>query len=303
MKGPRVRKATLFQLERVWSAILRRGLARYAPVLVGLAVVVSALLGQTLYVSAGTQEGVSKNLSAEPVDGGIALNWEARGDQEAAGYRILRRYATDDSQLEVLVEDTGSARTRYIDPSVRPETEYVYRVQPIGPSGVGARSNFARVTTPTLPPVANGRIAEPPSPPPPPADASDATRTWSLLRGAASTTADGIAPTSETFWVVNDLLDKVFAYDRSGATVTYNSAKDWNLHADNTRGQGAWTDGTTLWVLDWDDRKVYAYVLTPGAGETRGDRVTGKEFSLHADNVAPQIAIASDGTTMWSRGF
>ena len=33
------------------------------------------------------------------------------------------------------------------------------------------------------------------------------------------------------------------------------------LDAANTRPTGLWSDGTTLWVLDYDDRKIYAYTL------------------------------------------
>ena len=101
--------------------------------------------------SVGVPEGAPANLTARVVDGGIALNCQPPEGEAPTGYRILRRYATDPAELMVLVEHTGSRRTRYIDHTTRPETEYVYRVQPVEPSGVGARSNYARVTTPPTP--------------------------------------------------------------------------------------------------------------------------------------------------------
>ena len=131
--------------------------------------------------------------------------------------------------------------------------------------------------------------------PPPPADTGT---TWSLMRGMESTTADGLAATTDAFWVVNVADGKVFAFDRSGTSVTYNSAKDFDLDSANTEPTGAWSDGTTLWVTDKNDENIYAYVLTPGAGETRGDRVESKEFDLHDDNNDPR-GMTSDGTTMW----
>ena len=53
-----------------------------------------------------------------------------------------------------------------------------------------------------------------------------------------------------------------------------------------------WSNGTTMWVADWDDDKLYAYTLATGA------RDTSKEFDLHLVNDNP-IGIWSDGVTMW----
>ena len=68
---------------------------------------------------------------------------------------------------------------------------------------------------------------------------------------------------------------------------------------------GIWSDGTTIWVADFGDRKLYAYELSTGA------RQTSKEIDLHTenecstpeetatdDNCSPR-GIWSDGTTMW----
>ncbi|MYD94226.1 MAG: hypothetical protein F4Y02_11165, partial [Chloroflexi bacterium] len=47
-----------------------------------------------------------------------------------------------------------------------------------------------------------------------------------------------------------------------------------------------------MWVVDPEDRKVYAYALAGGA------RHSGKDFDLHADN-ASAWGVWSDGATMW----
>ena len=62
--------------------------------------------------------------------------------------------------------------------------------------------------------------------------------------------------------------------------------------AGNASPQGIWSDDTTMWVVDDEDDKVYAYALSGGA------RDESKEFSLHTDNGDPQ-GIWSDDTTIW----
>ena len=53
-----------------------------------------------------------------------------------------------------------------------------------------------------------------------------------------------------------------------------------------------WSNGTTLWVADYTDDKVYAYNLADGS------RDTGNDISLNrlSTNI---YAIASDGVTLW----
>ena len=65
-----------------------------------------------------------------------------------------------------------------------------------------------------------------------------------------------------------------------------------DLVSANTQTSGLWSDGTTMWVADFGDDKLYAYTLSTGA------RDAGKEFDLHSDNSLP-VGLWSDGTTMW----
>ena len=67
---------------------------------------------------------------------------------------------------------------------------------------------------------------------------------------------------------------------------------DITLHSDNTAPWGIWSDGTTIWVADITDGKLYAYALADGT------RLTSKEFDLHSDNGDP-LGIWSDGDTVW----
>ena len=81
---------------------------------------------------------------------------------------------------------------------------------------------------------------------------------------------------------------------------TRNPAADFSglRSAGNTGPQGIWSDGTTMWVADITDDKIYAYDLATGA------RVPGNDFdTLKAIGDTWPRGIWSDGTTMWVVGF
>ena len=59
-----------------------------------------------------------------------------------------------------------------------------------------------------------------------------------------------------------------------------------------TAPAGIWSDGTTIWVADNNDDKLYAYALDGGA------RQESREFDLHSSNDFP-TGIWSDGYTIW----
>ena len=81
---------------------------------------------------------------------------------------------------------------------------------------------------------------------------------------------------------------------------TRNPAAEFNTleAAGNTWPDGIWSDGTTMWVVDWLDQEIYAYDMVSKA------RVPGKEFNTleAAGNTWPG-GIWSDGTTMWVADF
>ena len=68
--------------------------------------------------------------------------------------------------------------------------------------------------------------------------------------------------------------------------------RSFALDSANTTPHGIWSDGTTMWVNDFDDNKLYAYTLA------NGSRDTSKEFALTAANTNLH-GLWSDGTTIW----
>ena len=74
------------------------------------------------------------------------------------------------------------------------------------------------------------------------------------------------------------------------------SGSDFTLDAANDYPTGIWADGTTMWVADFEDAKLYAYRMSDRS------RDSGKDFTLDAANGSP-VGIWSDGTTMWASDF
>ena len=124
------------------------------------------------------------------------------------------------------------------------------------------------------------------------------------IKGSIQLDCDNLAPSGlwsdgETMWVSDFIDDKLYAYRVAAgagydAGVTYDPAKDIVLHSDNDYVIDMWSDGTTMWVLDRADNKVYAYMLS-GAG---AERDSAKDFVLVSNNDRPR-SIWSHGTTVW----
>ena len=76
----------------------------------------------------------------------------------------------------------------------------------------------------------------------------------------------------------------------------WKAADDFNTlrAAGNQRANGIWSDGTTIWVADDQDDKLYAYNLRTKARDAARDFNT----LAAAGNESPE-GIWSDGTTMW----
>ena len=82
----------------------------------------------------------------------------------------------------------------------------------------------------------------------------------------------------------------------SPGDMTHVPDRDFNTlkAAGNDNPEGIWSDGTTMWVADYTDGKIYAYNLRSRA------RDPDKDFNTlsTAGNEEPR-GIWSDGTTMW----
>ena len=104
----------------------------------------------------------------------------------------------------------------------------------------------------------------------------------------------GVWGNSTTIWVAHDGPNpdnKIFAYNLDG---TRNSDEDFEtLHdAGNRNLGGIWSDGTTMFVVDHNDDKVYAYNLSTKAH----DGV--KDITLAGSHNDP-TGIWGDSTTIW----
>ena len=128
----------------------RRGWRR-----LGVVGVVVGVLASVLAVvpsgGVGAAGGVSapSGLSAVSVEGGVLLGWDApeSGASEVSGYRVLRRLPElGERSLSVLVSDTGSSETSFLDASAAVEGElFVYRVVALFDGTAGKRSERALV--------------------------------------------------------------------------------------------------------------------------------------------------------------
>ena len=114
--------------------------------------------------------------------------------------------------------------------------------------------------------------------------------------------------TTTTMWMADHKSDRVYAYARetketddydpllTGAPV-FEKALFGLSAVGNEYAAGIWSDGTTMWVADKSDAKVYAYDLATGRQDVT------REFDLLdvpgiVSNTNPS-GIWSDGTTMW----
>ena len=125
-----------------------------------------------------------------------------------------------------------------------------------------------------------------------PADADDMTDghqvSLSAGRNAVTITVTAEDSSTETYTVsVNQGVDTDYGWKADDDF-------DGLIAAENDAPYGIWSNGTTMWVSDIGDDKIYAYDLTTRL------RDTAKEFNTltAADNATP-YGIWSDGTTMW----
>ena len=114
------------------------------------------LAGLLLAGTVTAQEGAPPQptgLTADPAHDQVGLDWDDPDDPTITGYRILRRLPALDlpGEFAVLLENTGSALTTYLDTTVTPQTSYVYRVQAINAHGSSERSSWANALTPAPP--------------------------------------------------------------------------------------------------------------------------------------------------------
>ena len=107
----------------------------------------------------------------------------------------------------------------------------------------------------------------------------------------------GIWGNDDTFWVANDgagagAADKLYAYNRSDGSRDTGSDFDTLDAAGNNDARGICSDGTTMFVADSGDNKVYAYKMS----DTTRD--SNKDVTLDADNGSAH-GLSCDSTHLW----
>ena len=144
-------------------------------------------------------------------------------------------------------------------------------------------------------------------------------RDFETLQTAGNHDPQGIWSDGDTIWVA-DWDDARRQYGNSTGIYAYNMPEDTAYveptdpvadpaafdrnpgkefgkrlyYADNHRPQGLWSDGTTMWVADWEGDKLYAWDLDGKAW------VAAKDFNgLKAAGNEDPTGIWSDGSTMW----
>ena len=80
---------------------------------------------------------------------------------------------------------------------------------------------------------------------------------------------------------------------RSSTYVHRPDQKDFALSADNGSARGIWSDGTTMWVADSSDDKLYAYTLSAGTPDA------ANTFDLDKANNDHPGGLYGSSSTLW----
>ena len=124
----------------------------------------------------------------------------------------------------------------------------------------------------------------------------NADESFSFSDVASGSDTYGLWGNSSIIWVAWDdtfyISNRIYAFGKGDKKIGHSLSLDGS----NAIPRGIWSDGTTMWVIDADDNKAYAYVLSAGA--TFGDRDQEQEFNLDPANTSP-VGIWSDGDTVW----
>ena len=152
---------------------------------------------------------------------------------------------------------------------------------------VGVASTVARATVSATATDANATVSITP------ADADDGTdgHQVALSAGRNAVTVTVTAENGVTTMVYTVSVNRGVT-----ALTGWKAADDLDglIAAGNVQPQGVWSDGTTMWIADRDDAKLYAYRVSDGARDSARDFDTLSD----AGNNDP-YGIWSDGTTMW----
>ena len=119
------------------------------------------------------------------------------------------------------------------------------------------------------------------------------------LTGIISGTVPTNATVGSATYTVKVTGKGIYAGETRNVTFTLDvSGDDFDTlaAAGNNDPMDIWSDGTTMWVLDIEDKKIYAYNMATKARDSAKDFNT--LTSIPAETLGP-YGIWSDGTTMW----
>ncbi len=117
---------------------------------------------------------------------------------------------------------------------------------------------------------------------------------FNTLSSSTNNSPRGLWSDGTTMWVVddsvsvgNDLVRKIFAYNLNLGDTDKSRVvnKEFTLSVDNSNPWGIWSNGTNMWVLDWNNEgtnyaKLFAYKMLD---ENRGDPDPSKNIDLLKD--------------------
>lgn len=122
--------------------------------------------------------------------------------------------------------------------------------------------------------------------------AQDAAGNLSTGPVTGQVTFDPNAETTPTFFVVDTAAERMYLYRASGAPWTPTSS--WALHSSNDDADGVAAVGTTVYVLDSDDERIYQY-SSAGVYQATSRRLRDTGGS----SLGTPTGLAIDGGDLW----
>ena len=214
--------------------------------------------------------------AAEVSDSSVTLSWTAPNSSGITGYRVLRGLTA--AKQDVLVNDTGSTGTEYVDRNVEVGTGYHYSVRAINDGGVGPASNTIAATTSDR--QAAGPRQNPTAPAFPDMDGTSGADPVTL------TIAENVAP--------GTAVGTVSASDADGDTLTYSvsgtDATAFGSVFSLDAGTGAITVKTGA-TVDYEARASYAITVRVSDGEDASGNMEGTATT--DDTVSVTISVTN----------
>ena len=112
-----------------------------------------------------------------------------------------------------------------------------------------------------------------------------------------NTYSRGLWSDGSTVWVADHNQSRLFAYDLASGARQQHREIAWAGGSPSGNGAalpypgGVWSDGSTIWVIDYSTKVIRAFDLENGAARSRRN--------INAGVADTPIGIWSDGTTMW----